>query len=360
MQQQQLLRHLKTMIISGHSSVKIVLIIVSLSVLFAGCIKQNKKTPVLLKTEEATEAELMNEVNRFARVNSMRAKMDLKFEDNSFAQFGSKEVYRSADGEVVVQRPANILLKVSAFKVDIAQMTSDGQSFRVAILNCGGGDRCKKFVKGSNNADYSKLQKSLNTSDVDDKTLKNVSSFANLRPQHFTDAMLVRPIDPADVYSVSTIYQVEQEGESGSPIRQVMRGYYLLDEFSKQADGTLRIIRRFWFDRVGGIRLARQQIFDAKAEIESDIVYGKEGNLTSSGEYKNLPLRVQVTRPKEKYTMSLTYQTPEAVTIGKTYPATAFVLQNTWGFEEVDLDQKLQEINAARPAVNSNSVARPQ
>ena len=36
----------------------------------------------------------MNEVNRFARVGSMRAKMDLKFEDNSFAQFGSKEEYR--------------------------------------------------------------------------------------------------------------------------------------------------------------------------------------------------------------------------------------------------------------------------
>ena len=50
------------------------------------------------------------------------------------------------------------------------------------------------------------------------------------------------------------------------------------------------ISRRFWFDRVGGIRLARQQIFDAKGEIESDIVYGAEGNLTDTGEYNNLPL----------------------------------------------------------------------
>jgi hypothetical protein len=139
-----------------------------------------------------------------------------------------------------------------------------------------------------------------------------------------------------------------------------MRGYYMLDEFAKQEDGSLRIMRRFWFDRVGGIRLARQQLFDAKSEIESDIIYGREGALTATGEYANLPLRIQVTRPKDKYTMSLTYQTPEAVTIGKNYPPAAFVLQNTWGLEEVDLDQKLADMNAGKPATNSAVVAKPQ
>ena len=126
-----------------------------------------------------------------------------------------------------------------------------------------------------------------------------------------------------------------------------MRGYYLLDEFVKQPDGSLKIGRRFWFDRVGGIRLARQQIFDVAGEIESDIVYGLEGNLTSTGDYNNLPLEIQVTRPKEKYSMKLKYQTPDAVTIGKTYPATAFILQNSWGLEEVDLDKRLNDAKAA-------------
>ena len=115
-----------------------------------------------------------------------------------------------------------------------------------------------------------------------------------------------------------------------------------------------------WFDRVGGIRLARQQLFDGKGEIDSDIVYGREGALTATPtDYANLPLRIQVTRPKDKYTMSLTYQSPEAVTIGKNYPATAFVLQNTWNLEEVDLDQKLREATAGKPASNANTAARP-
>ena len=73
--------------------------------------------------------------------------MNLKFEDNSFAQFGSKEVYRSADGMVVVQRPANIYLKVQVpvIKSDVAQMTSDGEKFRVAILQDGGNGKYKQF-----------------------------------------------------------------------------------------------------------------------------------------------------------------------------------------------------------------------
>ncbi|HMJ09019.1 MAG TPA: hypothetical protein VK468_08440, partial [Pyrinomonadaceae bacterium] len=286
----------------------------------------------------------------------------LKFEDNSFAQFGSKDVYRSADGEVVVQRPASILLKVQVpvIKSDVAQMTSDGDHFRVAILRDDAGGKFKKFVIGTNNADYSKLQKTFDAADGDGAVKQNVSAFANLRPQHFTDAMLVRPTDAVHLYTQSTTYQVEEDATAGkkSPLRSVTRGYYLLDEFEKLPDGSLMITRRFWFDRVGGIRLARQQLFDNKGEIESDITYGREGNLTATGEYNNLPLRIQVTRLKEKYTMSLTYQVPEAVTIGKKYPATAFVLQNTWDLEEVDLDKKLRETTSEKPVekqqVNGN------
>ena len=41
--------------------------------------------------------------------------------------------------------------------------------------------------------------------------------------------------------------------------------------------------------------------------------------------------------------MKLTYQTPEAVAIGNTYPDAAFVLQNSWHLEEIDLDKRLNE-----------------
>ena len=173
--------------------------------------------------------------------------------------------------------------------------------------------------------------------------------------------MLVRPTDGANLYTQSTIFQIEEDAslEKKSPLRKVMRGYYLLDEYSKQANGELKIARRFWFDRVGGIRLARQQIFDDKGEIESDIIYGKEGSLTDTGNFANLPLEIQVTRPKEKYSMKLTYQTPEAVMIGNKFPDAAFVLQNSWNLEEVDLDKKLHEVaNEPSQSLNKTSVTR--
>lgn len=331
----------------------------------SGClsVKTKDTRPVLLKTENASQSELLEQINRYARVNSMRAKMDLKFEDNSYAEQGIAEKYKTADGEVVVQRPANILLKVQVpiIKTDVAQMTSDGERFRVAILEDGGSGKYKKFVSGTNNADYSILQAQVNGMDLDDgkKLKQNVNAFSNLRPQHFTDAMLMRPVDTENFsYLQSTILEeeVDPDAKKKSPIARVLRGYYLLEEFHKNANGGLNVSRRFWFDRVGKIRLARQQIFDERGEIESDIVYGREGNLTDTGEYNNLPLRIEVTRPKEKYKMSLTYQSPESVSIGKTYNASVFVLQNSWNLQEVDLDKKLQEVkNGKTQVVNQAS-----
>ncbi|HEX8367248.1 MAG TPA: hypothetical protein VF604_01655 [Pyrinomonadaceae bacterium] len=330
------------------------LTLIFLSVVFlSGCISPKEKIdkPKLLKGENATQDVLLGEVNRFAKVNSMRAKMDLKFEDNSYAEIGIAEKYKTADGEVVVQRPGKILLKVQVpiIKSDVAQMSSDGEQFRVAILEDGGTGKYKKFVLGTNSADYTSLQKEVDKIENDgSKALKqNVNAFANLRPQHFTEAMLLRPVDTtANVYVQSEIFQEEFDinAKQKSPLRWVLRGYYLLDEISKQADGTMKISRRFWFDRVGGIRLARQQIFDALGNVESDIVYGREGDLTDNADYKKLPLRIEVTRPKEKYKMSLTYQDPTGVSIGKTYPLAAFLLENRWNLPEVNLDEKLREV----------------
>ena len=278
------------------------LLFLSFTIFLSGCgiikPKESVERAKLLKTEEATQADLLATVNRFAKVNSMRAKMYLKFEDNSYAEVGLAEKYKTADGEIVVQRPSNILLKVQIpiVKSDIVQMTSDGEKFRVAILNDGGSGKYKKFVLGTNNADYTPLQQEVDKINGDAKELKqNVNAFSNLRPQHFTEAILVRPIDSEQFsYLTTTITQEEfdVDAKKKSPIKWVLRGYYLLDEIRKNDNGELIISRRFWFDRVGSVRLARQQIFDAKGEIESDIVYGKEGNLTDTGEYNQLPLQI--------------------------------------------------------------------
>ncbi|REJ79398.1 MAG: hypothetical protein DWQ47_01265 [Acidobacteria bacterium] len=330
------------------------LLLAAAAVFLAGCISPKDKIEqaTLLESADATEAELVSQIDNISKVDSMHAKVYLKFEDNSFAELGIAEKYKTAGGEITVQRPSNIRLKVEVPIVgtDVAQMASDGKSFQVAVLQDGGSGKYKKFVIGSNSADYSALQEQVDDlSNGSSEMKKNVNAFSNLRPQHFTEAMLVRPVDTSSYfYTLSTILQEEFDinAKKKSPLRWVLRGYYLYDEYQRGDDNSLSIKRRFWFDRVGGVRLARLQIFDGSGEIESDIIYGAEGALTESGTFV-LPLQVELTRPKEKYKMRLTYQTPKKVIIGNEFPTKAFTLENVWGLEVLDLDKELREANTA-------------
>ena len=326
-----------------------------------GCIRVKTKvdTAILPKLETAETDALKAEVNRLAAVESMRVpNVRLSFEDNSFAELGVAEKYKSAPGEIIVQRPANIMLKIKVPVVysDIVQMTSNGEKFRVAVLEDGGDGKLRNFVVGTNNADYSVLQKEVNNLNLNGDSAeirKNVNAFSNIRPQHFTEAILMRPTNDTSFYVQSEIFQdeVDPTSRKKSPLARVFRGYYLLDELRKKDEGTLGIARRFWFDRVGTVRLARQQIFDAKGNLETDIVYGAESRFTESGNY-TLPLRIEVTRPKEKYKMSLTYEAPETVDIGKSYKPGIFVLENSKNLPVIDLDQKLHEAESQRPPQN--------
>jgi hypothetical protein len=346
----------KTTLIAGNSNRILIAVLLVISAVFLnGCIKTkvSKDIAVLPRLETATKEQLIESANQLAKVGSLRGKFDVVFEDTTSANLGKSDKYQRADGEIVVQRPANIYLKIEApvVKVDIAQMTSNGKNFRVAVLADGGSGKNRTFVSGSNDADYSILQKTVPdvpSSGNDNEKLfqKGVNAFSNLRPQHFTDALLIKPLQPEAgqvFYIQSEFFQDEATPGSrrDSTLALVTHGYYLLEEVRKQGD-ELVITRRFWFDRIGTIRLARQQIFDNANALEADIVYGNIGDFTATKDY-HLPMRVELTRPKEKYKMTLTYQKPESVVIGKAWPEEIFTLENRWSLPEVDLDKKLLE-----------------
>src|SRR5437667_4183110 len=151
---------------------------------------------------------LINLVNGFVKARSIRGKVDIQFEDTSFATSGIAEKYRTADGSIILQRPSKVYLIVQGpLAIDIAQMTSDGEHFRIAILK--GDDKYRRFVSGSNNAVYQKLE-----TDGSDPAKKGkrqaeaqtVQALSNLRPQHLTDALMVSQIDlhaPGLVYAQS-------------------------------------------------------------------------------------------------------------------------------------------------------------
>ena len=338
-------------------------ILISASIFVSGCgiFGTHKKVQVpqlLTPLAEANSARLTNEVNRLAALRSIHGKVDIVFEDTSFAEAGIADKYRQADGTITIQRPGNIYLviQVPFIATDIAQMTSDGAMFRVAVLQ--GDEKYRRFVKGTNSATYEKLDMDGKaTSEKPKKGTMNaketVNALSNLRPQHLTDALMLTPIpDPAQsglTYVRSEFYQEEPDNSARAKRGgRIVRGYYLLEELSQPNAGEARLLRRFWFDRVNGIRLARQQSFDNGGLLITDVSYWDEKPFGETAQSR-LPARIEITRPHDRYKLSITYQTPAAVEIDREYRPEAFVLQNRWQLPEVDLDARPSNKAAATP-----------
>ena len=345
------------------SRLPLLLILISVSMLAGGCglFGTHKRVQVprlLTPLAEANTAQLLGEVNRLAAVRSIHGKVDIVFEDTSFAESGVAEKYKQADGQITVQRPGAIylIIQVPFIAKDIAQMTSNGESFRVAVLE--GDEKYRRFVKGTNSAIYEALD--MNGKQADSAKPKRVmnaketvNALSNLRPQHLTDALMVSAIQSPGQsglsYARSEFYQEEPDNrpQAKSGVR-VVRGYYLVEEFSQSGSGEARLLRRFWFDRISGIRLARIQSFNDQGLLITDVSYWDEKPFGETAQFR-LPSRVEITRPHDHYKLSIAYQTPATVEIDREFRPEAFVLENRWQLPEVDLDARQRSKAAVTP-----------
>lgn len=308
--------------------------------------------PLLTPLAEASKERLIQEVNRLATIKSIRGKVDIQFEDTSFASAGVADQYRLVDGDLTLQRPGKILLIIQFTFVDIAQMASDGEHFTVAMLK--GPEKYRRFVKGTNNASYPKLadveaRAGDGASSQKQQTEKEtVSALSNLRPQHLTDAFMIRPIETGTgsfIYAQSEYFQDEPDTRRQARKNgRVVRGYYLLEEFSVNA-ADAKLARRFWFDRVNGIRLARVQTYDERGRLVTDISYSNEKTV-GSGTTASLPSRIEITRPQDQYKLSISYQDSTSVELNREIPARAFVLENKWQLPELNLDTQIKKVTA--------------
>ena len=306
--------------------------------------------PVLTPRSEANKDRSIQEVNRLATVKSIHGKVDIQFEDTSFASTGIADQYRLVDGTITLQRPGKIYLIIQFTFVDIAQMTSDGEHFRVAVLR--GDEKYKRFVKGTNSATYPKLVEPETTAATQNNKKKSekeaVSALSNLRPQHLTDAFMIRPIEPNSglIYVQSEFFQEESDARPRAKKgARVVRPYYLLEEFSQPNAGDAKLLRRFWLDRVGGIRLARVQTYDDGGLLVTEVSYYNEKTLGTSTT-ASLPSRIEITRPQDQYKLNITYQDTGSVELNREYGPKPFMLENKWGLPEVDLDAQNRKITA--------------
>ena len=333
-------------------------LVLAVAVLLPGCglfrAKSRVTVPQLLRPlVNADEAQMFAEVNRMAEVRAINGRIDFQFLDTSFAECGLADLYRTAEGRVVVQRPGQVYVVVEFLGVKIAEMSSNGQRFWAALYK--GDEKYRRFVTGTNSASDERLEANgaaatgTTAPDCSGKGKRReeamqratVSALSSLRPQHFTDALLVPALSPSDPNRVYTVTETFEEEPDRRPNAargaRVVRGYYLLSELEPHAPGRARILRRFWFDRVGSLRLARVQTYEERGRLVTDIVYG-EPQAFGEGGARRLPAQVELTRPQDHYSLRVTFQDPGSVEIDKPLQDDAFVLKNSGGLAEVNLD----------------------
>ncbi len=301
---------------------------------------------------DADMAQMFEEINRLGAVKSLYGRVDIQFLDTSYAPCGLAEKYRTADGRLIVQRPGQVYLSVQVPVVGtkVAEMSSTGERFWAAVYQ--GDAKYRRFVTGRNAAQYEKLDADgQGVSALDCRAggkrreeamqRATVSALSSLRPQHLTDAMLVPPVsfeDTKHVYAQAETFEEEADPRPGAAKgARVVRGYYILSELELVAQNRARVTRRFWFDRVGTLRLARVQIYGERGQLTTDVVYSNPQPFGEEGRLR-LPAQVELTRPQDHYSIRIAFQDPGAVKVDDPYDPEIFVLKNSGNLQEVDLD----------------------
>jgi hypothetical protein len=151
--------------------------------------------------------------------------------------------------------------------------------------------RTKAFDMVSNGLDFKLYMPSRNRFLVGKNEIEQPSpnKLENLRPQHFLDAMLVRPVDP-NTEKVMLMNLTDEDN-----------AFYIIPVVHENGNGQLQLTRSIWFNRYN-LSIARQFIFDEVGNILTDARY------TEWQAYDNVPFpkHIEINRPKDEYAVVIT------------------------------------------------------
>jgi hypothetical protein len=312
--------------------------VLALAILSSSCTSwiggRDSSIPRLLTPlAEAKFDDLVSSLKPFTDIKSLRtSQVYLQFID-------AMESYRypEAYATMILQRPDKIRLLIQSpgIRSKISDMVSESNHFRVAVFY---GDY-KRFLLGTNDADYSQWREKLGE--------RSKSALVSARPFHFTEVLLIRPLtleDPRFTYGIEEALIEEPDARRGAKkSARVLRSYYVVSEIELSASnsgsaGPARTRRRFWFDRINGVTFSRQQIYDNSGQLTTDIHYSEYKKLND--ENRTWPSLIMVSRPHDSYAARITFN-DERFEIDPDLPENIFVLENTEGLPETDLDKPI-------------------
>jgi hypothetical protein len=217
------------------------------------------KIPSLLVANRET---LVNEIaKQYQAVHDFNATVDM-VPALGTAEKSRITEYKDVRAYILYRRPAEIRL-IGLYPVvrnTAFDMVSTGPDFRLYVPSK------NRFLTGRNEI----IQPSANR-------------LENLRPTHFLDALIVRPVDPA---VDKLLLENMTDEDDASYILQIIH----------ETNGELRLLRTVWFSRID-LRISRQLIFDDVGNILTDARYSQWKS------YDNVPFpkHIEINRPRDEY-----------------------------------------------------------
>jgi hypothetical protein len=170
--------------------------------------------------------------------------------------------YKDVRAHILFRRAADIrilglypVVRGTAF-----DMVSNGSDFKLSIPSQ------NRFLVGRNEIEQRSERK-----------------LENLRPQHFLEALMVRPVADADRVLMENFTDEED-------------AFYILNEVQDNGGGQLLLKRAIWFSRLN-LSIARQLIFDDAGNILSDTRYDQWRYFDSAPFAKH----IEINRPQDEY-----------------------------------------------------------
>ncbi len=231
--------------------------------------KGGQPTQTLLTTDKAS---LIKEIaDSYAAIQTLNATVDM-VPALGTANKGKITEYKDVRAYIKFRKPSEIRLTglYPVVRSEAFDMVSNGTQFRLFIPSK------ERFIEG--------------TSEMEPLS---PNKWENLRPQHFLDALIVRPIDAA--HDETTLENLTDEDNA----------VYILS-VNAHANGQLVLQRQLWFDRLK-LHLIRQLIFDPSGDILTDARY------SDWQQYDNIafPKEIDIERPKDEYGVVITAVTIE-------------------------------------------------
>lgn len=290
---------------------KLTVIFLFAFVLLTGCgfrtshpVKMRTSTAIL---QEATLEQLVENVNVNAdKLKTLKATVDI---DSSVLEVKKDKVTDNPQfaGLILVRKPEMMRMRmlVPVVRNTAADMVSNGQNFSLAIPSR------SQFIVGSNRQ----------------PTKPSPQPIYNMRPQHISDALLLKPIDPEkEIAVLENTTEIVKDPKSHKDVEQ---GAYTLIVIDKDPQGNF-LSRKIVFSRTD-LLPHEQFIYDRQARL---VTYAHYENFSDNAGVM-FPGIVTVQRPIEGYSLTISF-----VKLDVNVPLTdeQFVLTQPAGSQLINLD----------------------